>query len=445
MIKKLLRRLGVLLAVILLVPVVVALLGLFLIPKDKVRDQVAEKLAAATGAQVELGQPSVRVWPGLGVSLQGGTIAGTGAALAAATGSSNHLQDYLVQLDGVEVRVELRPLLHKNISISEVKISGPLLEVSWDQDRLIAREFQLDVSDLGLPLEAARNAGTVAGETPVGEMIPEDLSLRFAGEIKQLVLQGAAYDQVVFAGDLDARLLTFESLTGLRSGGTFSAEGEVDFERDPHGELDFQAQVLAVPAPALLQPWVPDLAQRLTGDLDGEVSGTCNLEDKETALASLSLNGQLGCGEGVLDATDWLQDVSPYLGPRQDLKVIRFRSLEHHFRIDEGRYHLEDLELDGQDTHWQGQGWIGLKGTLDASLLVKLPEGFTPDLGQWSFLADTLRDPDGRVNLSLRFTGRTEKPRVGVDLGNLQGAGDQGATDAAKKGLGGLLDKWKTR
>jgi hypothetical protein len=416
--KKLVKRLGILLAVLLLIPLLLGPVGLLLLPKDKLRDQLAEELARSTGAEVELGKASVRLWPRLGLRLEGGTIVGTGVELARATGSDNNLEDYRVELGDLDVEMALRPLLSKQIEVSQITITGSLLECTWDEGSLKATDYKLTLSDLALSMEAIEAGAVPPGgnDSAPGDLIPEDLRLEFAGQVTRLNVQKVDYDEVMFSGDLDARLLTVTSLTCQRAGGNLAAEGEIDFERDPHGELDFQATVAGVPAVSLLQPWAPDLGRRLTGDLQGEISGTCNLKDQETVLASLSLNGHLGCGAGELRAADWLEEVLPYLGARRDLVNISFHSLAHDFRVDEGKYHLEHLVIDGLDTHWTGSGWIGLDGTLDAGLKVKLPAGFTPDLGNWSFLAETLRDEDGRVNLGLKLSGKTAKPRVGVDF-----------------------------
>jgi len=162
-------------------------------------------------------------------------------------------------------------------------------------------------------------------------------------------------------------------------------------------------------------------------------------------LATLDLTGNAAMGEGLLRAGDWLAGVAPYLGERQDLKDVRFDGLDHAYRLENGRYLVQDLRIEGQDTKWQGNGWVGLDGTLDLTLQVKLPVGFTPDLGQWSFLADTLRDEEGRVQLDLRLTGQSARPAVGVDLTRLKAGASEDGGEALKKGLGGLLDKWKTK
>ncbi len=92
-------------------------------------------------------------------------------------------------------------------------------------------------------------------------------------------------------------------------------------------------------------------------------------------------------------------------------------------------------------------GWLGLDGTIDLGLSVKLPAGYTPSLGDLSFLAEGLRGDDGRVQLDLKPTGQSRKPTVGLDLDPAamlrNKALQEGLEDEVKKGLGGLLDRLK--
>jgi hypothetical protein len=194
----------------------------------------------------------------------------------------------------------------------------------------------------------------------------------------------------------------------------------LDYRADPWGRLEFEAVARLVPAKALLQPWVPEIGDRLDCDLKTEVIGGCHLRDRATRLRTLDVSGWLSGGPGVLHAGDWLRDITPYLGNRQDLKDIAFADLAHHFRFDQGRYLVDKLTLGGGATEWGGQGWVDLEGNLAVGLNVKLPAGFTPDLGNYSWLAQTLRDAEGRINLPLKLSGRADRPTVGVDLGRLR-------------------------
>jgi len=250
---------------------------------------------------------------------------------------------------------------------------------------------------------------------------------------------------VAFTGELDMRLFTVDRLVAGRGGGRLEGNLEIDYDLDPWGALDFELEAIAVPASALLAPWAPDVAERLETDLDGQASGTCHLGGVDDVLDTLDMTGRLSSGEGVLRAADWLRDVLPYLGKRQDLRNVRFGALDHAFRIERSRYLLQDLQIDGHETDWRGNGWVGFRGDIDLDLQVKLPPGFTPELGQMSFLAEALRDDDQRITLDLRLSGESARPKVDVDLSKLTQAATDGADSPLQKGLGGLLDKWKSR
>jgi|GEM_PF-1946515 len=450
MTRKLIRRLVILLAILLVVSLLVMLAAAAFLPKETVRDRIIAEVAGATGAEVSLGSASVRLFPRLGITLDEGRIVGTGAALQQQTGADNILEFYEIQLKRLDVTVALKPLLKKQIRIETIQLSGPVIAVAWQGGDLRAEDYSLQISELSLGVDAARasadaGAGGSDRDSPPGEMIPQDLDLDFLARVEVLHFQGAPYLEASLQGDLSERVVTVESFSAGRGTGLMTGDLELDYDRDPWGKLTFNAQAADVPAGLLLEPWVPDLAARLDGALSADVTGGCDLRDPDTTLRTLDLTGSLVSGEGVLRARDWLRDVAPYLGDRQDLQDIRFRDLTHAFRIERGRYLVQDLRIVGVDTDWTGTGWVGLNDTIDLALQVKLPAGFTPDLGQWSFLADTLRDEEGRVQLDMQLTGRAAKPRVGVDLTRLQENAASGATESIRKGLGGLLDKWKTK
>ncbi len=413
-----------------------------LVSGDAFREQALQQARKATGADIDLGEARLAVLPRLGLTLRAGRIEGTGAGLRAARGDDFGIESYLVEVQAVQVRLAWLPLLQRRIEVREVVVQGPRLRLVRDGQETVAEDFRLQVRDLSLPADAG--AAPAAGAPP-GELIPEDLRGTARIEVGTLHRQGAAYEAVQADAELDGRVIEVPAFTARLAGGTVGGSATIDYARDPWGELVFAYEAAGVPAAALLAPWVPDLAGRLEGPLNTAGSGSCRLQDQAAILASLDLTGAAEAGEGVLHAADWLRDVSPYLGERQDLKDVRFVGLTHAYRVEKGRYLVQDLVIDGRDTAWRGSGWVGLDGTLELALQVKLPAGFTPNLGQWTFLAETLRDQEGRVQLDLLLSGRSERPNVGLDLSRLKsGAADQGA-EAVRKGVGSLLDKWKSK
>jgi AsmA-like C-terminal region len=435
--------LGVIVAVVIVARIVLGLL----LPGETIRQLAVDQAVEATGAEVTLGQASVRLLPRIAVTMGQGSIAGTGRALAEKAGLENSIGNYAVDVDRLSIDLKIGPLLRGRIELGTARLASSEWELETQDGTIRMEGFELEISDLSLPASAVGETKTTGpGESlPPGEAIPAELSLNFDVEAERLFWQGVPYDEVKVQGELDALIFLVESFSAERSGGLVVGELEVDFERDPWGILDFEATVTEVPSAALLEPWAPDLASRLDCALSGEISGGGQMKDPDTVTRTLNLTGALNSGQGVLRAGDWLDGIADYLGDRQDLKDIRFDQLDHSFRVSQGQYLIEDLTLEGPDTDWTGGGWVGLDGTIDVDLGVKLPAGFTPDLGQWSFLAEGLRDEEQRVNLALHLTGQSAQPQVGLKLGGGKDSEAPNAADALKKGLGGFLDKLKTK
>jgi hypothetical protein len=201
------------------------------------------------------------------------------------------------------------------------------------------------------------------------------------------------------------------------------------------------------------------LAEIWTGTLSARAVGSCDLADPQAIRNSLDLAGDLRGSDGIIDLRQQLADVSRYLGDRQDLLRVRYSQASHRYRLQEGRISIDGLRIDGRDTDWRGEGWLGLDGTLNLDLNVRLPAGFTPDLGDMTFLAETLRDQDGRIALDFALSGDVRRPTVRLKLDParlmqpdklqdmLKDALDDDPQqlkklqDEIKKGTGNLLDR----
>ncbi len=207
----------------------------------------------------------------------------------------------------------------------------------------------------------------------------------------------------------------------------------------PDAAVALEAALDGLPSAVVLETIVPSAAPYLEGDLDGRVSGSLRLGEPEAVRSSLTLDGESVLHEGVVHASEWLDGISRYLGERQDLKEIRYRSLSHVMKVREGRYVVDDLKLVGHDTDWTGGGWIGLDGAIDLDLNVKLPRNFRPDLGAMTPFAEALRGEDGRMALDLNLGGRAARPAVSVDLTVASGR----LGSSVGEGVKGWLDKLK--
>jgi len=288
-------------------------------------------------------------------------------------------------------------------------------------------------------------SGPAGAALPPGELIPTDLAVDFSARAERLILQKAVYTAAEAQGTVRQRVVTVPRIAARRSTGAITGRAAIDYNADPYGRLTFTAQMRDVPTRALLEPYAPALAPFWDGTASARVEGGCRLESGDVALATLDLTGVLNSSDGVYHAQELLAGVAPYLGARQDLQDVRFKRLIKKFKVRQGRLIIDSLRVDGLDTDWSGSGWVSFDGKIDMDLAVKLPPGFTPDLGDLSFLAAGLKGDDGRIELDLRITGRSARPTVALDLSGAKKASEEAIEEKLKKGLGGLLDKLKGR
>lgn len=303
------------------------------------------------------------------------------------------------------------------------------------------------------PLAGPRSGVDLAWEkveaaVGLGSLLRGELAAgSFTARIPRAGVGLAVYDDVRVKGRTDGSRVEVTSLQAGLGSGTLEGTATVDLKAGPSGRLEFRIECADVPASGLLGPWIHGWDDRLEGDLSGWARGSASLGDQAAALASLALDGALFGRGGVVHAGDWLEEAVPYLGSRRDLVDVRYERAGHVFSIEQGVY-AADLIILGEETDWRVAGPIGLAGTMDLAVQVKLPPGFTPDLGQWRFLAETLRDAQGRVGLAFGLIGPLDQPGLRLDLPALLagvGAGDGGEGPDGEKGWAAQLDKWEAR
>lgn len=402
-----------------------------LVPEERVASRATEILAAATGADVAVGAARLTLVGGPGLHLRQARI--------------HRADQYDVEFSRLDVSLAVWPLLRRQLVIDGLRAHGPAARTRWQG---------LPVELAGFTLRVVRlhfNVPLTGGEPA----LPESGSFEITAA--RAAWSTVVLEQLEAAGGIEQRVLSVRSLTAACGGGQVEANATVDFASVPGGALAGELAVDSVDTDVLPGAWLPDVAAQLDGRLTGRVQVQCRLLDAASALSSLEADGTLSTGAGLLHAGPWLGEVAPYLGDRQDLVDIRIRELRHVFRVADGRYLVDTLTIDGPDTEWRLGGAVGLDGKLDLAVHVRLPSGFTPQMGSLTFFAEALRDGQGRVNLDFRLSGPFAEPAVTLDVSALSrlskrpstgadssgGPAPAGPSGTPRKGLGAILDKWK--
>lgn len=225
-------------------------------------------------------------------------------------------------------------------------------------------------------------------------------------------------------------------------GGKVRAAGEVDWNVDPpHWKGDARAE--KVGAGELVRPFAGLLADALSSTVSGDLSLDGPVSEVPAQVLA-SLSGQasvLGAAGHVLTEPLLGPRISTFLGEKAaQWRQLDFSDLTADLRIAGGRVHFEKFVLRGR-TELLAKGSIGLDGSSDYRLDVKLPEGVVPQLGALAPVADLLRDPDGRFSFGVDVGGPAKSPRVEIDFAQLEAR----AKGAGKDRLREALDEQKDR
>ncbi len=376
-----------------------ALLAPSLVPADRLAARAAEALGAATGGQATVGAARLTLVGGPGLRLRDVRLdAGEAGAVAC---------------DEASVSLAVLPLLRRALVVDGLGARGPSARASWQGRPVALGSFSIRADRLRLALPSP------VGGAPAGAAVtawPADLAGAFTVTAARVEWAPLAFTDVTGEGRIDGRRVTVRRLEAGCGGGRLAASGTLDLAAAPGGGAEAELALTDVAADALLAAWAPDVAARLGAKLSGTARVACPLGPAEAMPAALRADGLLTAGAGVLRAGDWLQDAGPYLGDRPDLVDVRFTSGALGFRLADGVCAVDSLRLSGPDTAWDARGQVGLAGTLDLAVHLRLPAGFTPQLGSLSFFAEALRDRERRVNLDLKVAGPFDAAAVTLDL-----------------------------
>lgn len=381
-----------------------AIIGPRLVPADRLAGRVAEALSAAAGAEVTVGSATVTLVGGPGLRLRD-------VQFAAPTWTAT-----LTELDA---SLAVWPLLRRSLVVDRIRAAGPSASGNWRGLPAALTSFTLDVSALNLELPRDGSSPRGAGAPP-GARLPTGLRGRATIAAARAGWSSFSLEQAGVTARLADRRLTMADLRASCGGGQVAGSAGLDWSDPSGGAWTGDVALRGVDAAALVGAWAPDVAPQLGFRLDGNVNAGGPLGPG--AAPGLAATARLQAGEGLLRAGPWLADAAPYLGERQDLVDIRLRGARLAARLEGGRCLVDTLTLRGPDTDWDLGGAIdiggvgGGQGAIDLAVHVRLPAGFTPQLGSLTLFAEAMRDSERRINLDLLVRGSLDEAAVTLDL-----------------------------
>ena len=353
------------------------------------------------------------------------------------------LRDGELRLDGVQARFgTLKPALTGLVTIrGDSLLTENLVLVAGDN------RLQLDCeahSIMNRPVVAVANirsdhllidqllpakgsssgsapSGSVAGSVPSPMPKPLDLPITLSGTatIKQALYRGLVIDSLQARYRLEDNLLQIEELTGQVAGGSFRKTASIDLGR-PGFAYRAKLSTRKIQADPLLSAFAPMAAGTVFGllnlDLDLAGQGT----ELTVLRKQLSGQGELLLQEGRLTGSNLVKGLSDFLD-LPELSVMGFDQANGRFAINQGRLDLTST-LISQDLRMAPRGDVGLDGTLDLALDLRLSPDLTEKLDSSGRFAHLLVDADGWGQVPLKSKGSLTRPSFTLDSSVIKGA-----------------------
>jgi hypothetical protein len=197
-------------------------------------------------------------------------------------------------------------------------------------------------------------------------------------------------------------------------GGTALGNARFDLTDPAKPKFAVKTQVDSLEADDLLSAWTP-----VKGLLHGSLGTTLNLSGAGATPADLQRTltavGLALVADGTLGPGPALEAVARYT-KIPALKQVHFKDARMPFRVESGRVVTDPVTLKGPSGDWRLIGSVGFDGTLDYAVSGTLPPEVVEKLAAKSALAaGALADPEGRILLDLRVSGKAIAPQVAWD------------------------------
>lgn len=279
-----------------------------------------------------------------------------------------------------------------------------------------------------------------AAVVPSVEPGPLDLPVtaKGSGKVGALVYHGLTISDLDVRFTLEKNILTVSNFSGRVAQGTFSGTKRVDLGRKGFA-YDATLKVRQVDANPLTSALYPPIAGTIGGLLDVDL----DLNGAGTTTASLQRNlsgaGKLTITDAQLSGSGLAKGLASYF-QEDDLRLLKFSQFSAGFRISNGQI-LVDGDFSGSQVKLQPQGTVGLDGSLDLRLPMRVPPELGRKLGVKINFTGVLRDSEGWTVLPLTVKGSMSEPVVGFDSKAARAAAGANLQDRLERSLDKRLRK----
>lgn len=255
--------------------------------------------------------------------------------------------------------------------------------------------------------------------------------------------------------------LTFKNLTARTLSGVVRSSGYWASYEDRSRQFKVQSEFEAVQVSDFLAQWLPQLKERIDGQMIGRAQFEASVADGASLNDALTGSGEATVRRGVIkdfnliaqllrrgDAANPSAGIAARLSPAFAELIQRadtpFDSLKANFTVEKHRIQTENLVITTPEYVVTGAGWIGFDRSTRWNGMLVLSPRVTQDLQRDYRIIRYLLDRRGRLSIGFRVEGKIPDVRVRLEnraLAQALRAGPSGRGDDAEPGKAGQEPK----
>lgn len=316
---------------------------------------------------------------------------------------------------------------------SSLALSGTVTNLFDPRLTFQARSADVQLADLVALNEAP--PVRLRDVSAAGEIGFDNDRLTFSGAVVAAQAQLQPFDFVNLRADvaLSPAGLTFKNLTAQTWSGALRADGYWASADEHSRQFQVDSQFDAIQVRGLLAQWLPQIKDRIEGQLTGRARFDASAADGTSLRDAIKGSGETLVRRGVIknfnligqllrrgDATNPSPDAASRLSAGFAGVVNRadtpFDSLKANFTIQNGRLHTDNLVLTTPEYAVTGAGWVALDRSTKWNGMIVLSPRLTQELQRDYRIIRYLLDRRGRLSIAFRVEGTI--PDVKVRLEN---------------------------
>jgi len=295
------------------------------------------------------------------------------------------------------------------------KIALDLTSKKLDVDKLLALTAGLPKNAAKQKVPAERSRPKSA--TPLAKAIPNGLTASGKIAVEKALYHNTEIDALLLRYSLANGILHIGEMGAVAMDGSLTGAAELDLNQ-PEPAFKGNVDLSSVEASKLCSTLAHG-AEPLSGKLRSSVEFAGSGFDWNVLKNTLTADGDYALTNGEVKETPLTGAIATLLGMPQ-LRNIAFNDLSGTFKVLEGGKVNLQSSLQAADLQAQTSGNLGLDGSLDFPLTLKLSPALSSKLGGQAKFTKFLQDSEGNTVLNLKIAGTIDSPRPVIDAGSVK-------------------------